>query len=137
MPKLLFVCSELIVGGAQRQWSLLIPRLRPRFDVSLLTLVGEGPFFRQLRETGVAVDCAHMSRRTDLRGWRRALRHADHKPDLVVTQSINADIVGNAIAVAGARCAREHRALQCRARARRGRDIGIFWPACLLRGWMP
>jgi len=98
VPKLLFVCSELIVGGAQRQWSLLIPRLRPRFDVSLLTLVGEGPFFRQLRETGVAIDCAHMSRRTDLRGWRRALRHADHKPDLVVTQSINADIVGNAIA---------------------------------------
>lgn len=98
MPKLLFVCSELIVGGAERQWSLLIPRLRPRFDVSVLTLVGEGPFFRQLRENGVAVDCAHMARRTDLRGWRRALRHADHKPDLVVSQSINADIVGNAIA---------------------------------------
>jgi glycosyltransferase involved in cell wall biosynthesis len=96
---LLFVCSELIVGGAERQWSLLIPRLRPRFEVSLLTLVGEGPFFGQLRADGVAVDCARMRRRTDLRGWRRALRHADDKPDLVVTQSINADIVGNVIAV--------------------------------------
>jgi glycosyltransferase involved in cell wall biosynthesis len=95
---LLFVCSELIVGGAERQWSLLIPRLRPRFDVSLLTLVGEGPFFGQLREAGVAADCALMRRRTDLRGWRRALRHVDDKPDLVVTQSINADIVGNVIA---------------------------------------
>ena len=98
MPKLLFVCSDLSVGGAERQWSLLIPRLRSRFDVSLLTLVGEGPFFRQLQESGVAVDCACMRRRTDLRGWQRALRHADHKPDLVVTKSINADIVGNAIA---------------------------------------
>jgi glycosyltransferase involved in cell wall biosynthesis len=98
VPKLLFVCSELIVGGAERQWSLLIPRLRPRFDVSLLTLVGEGPFFRQLQDGGVPADCAHMRRRTDLRGWRRALRHADSGPDLVVTQSINADIVGNAIA---------------------------------------
>ncbi len=97
-PRLLFVCSELIIGGAERQWSLLIPRLRPRFDVSLLTLVGEGPFYAQLQEAGVPVDCAHMRRRTDLRGWRRALRHADDKPDLVVTQSINADIVGNAIA---------------------------------------
>jgi glycosyltransferase involved in cell wall biosynthesis len=97
-PRLLFVCSELIVGGAERQWSLLIPRLRPRFDISLLTLVGEGPFFAQLREAGIAVDCAYMRRRTDLRGWRHALRHADRKPDLVVTQSINADIVGSAIA---------------------------------------
>ena len=97
-PRLLFVCSELILGGAERQWSLLIPRLRPRFDVSLLTLVGEGPFYAQLREAGVPVDCARMSRRTDLGGWRRALRHADDKPDLVVTQSINADIVGNVIA---------------------------------------
>jgi glycosyltransferase involved in cell wall biosynthesis len=98
VPKLLFVCSALIVGGAERQWSLLIPRLRPRFDVSLLTLVGEGPFFEQLRAAGVPVDCAHMRRRTDPGGWRRALRHADSEPDLVVTQSINADIVGSAIA---------------------------------------
>jgi glycosyltransferase involved in cell wall biosynthesis len=98
VPKLLFVCSELIVGGAQRQWSLLIPRLRPRFDVSVLTLVGEGPFFWQLRAAGVPVECARMRRRTDLGGWRRALRHAGSKPDLVVTQSINADIVGNVIA---------------------------------------
>jgi L-malate glycosyltransferase len=97
-PKLLFVCSELIVGGAERQWSLLIPRLRPQFVVSVLTLVGEGPFFEELREAGVPVDCAHMSRRTDLRGWRHALRHAADKPDLVVTQSINADVVGSAIA---------------------------------------
>jgi glycosyltransferase involved in cell wall biosynthesis len=97
-PRLLFVCSELIVGGAERQWSLLIPRLVPRFDVSLLTLVGEGPFFRQLQEAGVAVDCAHMRRRTDLRGWGRALRYAGNHPDLVVTQSINADVVGNVIA---------------------------------------
>lgn len=95
---MLFVCSELIVGGAERQWSLLIPRLRPRFDVSVLTLVGEGPFFGQLQEAGVPVDCAWMRRRTDLRGWRRALRHAGERPDLVVTQSINADIVGNVIA---------------------------------------
>lgn len=97
-PRLLFVCSELILGGAERQWSVLIPRLRPEFEVSLLTLVGEGPFYTQLREAGLPVDCAHMSRRTDLGGWRRALRHADDKPDLVVTQSINADIVGNVIA---------------------------------------
>jgi len=97
-PSLLFVCSELVFGGAERQWSLLIPRLRPRFDVSLLTLVGEGPFYTQLREAGVPVDCAHMSRRTDLRGWRHALRHADRRPDIVVTQSINADVVGSVIA---------------------------------------
>jgi glycosyltransferase involved in cell wall biosynthesis len=96
--RVLFVCSALIVGGAERQWSLLIPRLSPRFDISVLTLVGEGPFFDELREQGVAITCAHMRRRTDVGGWRNALDHAKLEPQLVVTQSINADVVGHVIA---------------------------------------
>jgi glycosyltransferase involved in cell wall biosynthesis len=88
----------LIVGGAERQWSLLIPRLRPRFEVGVLTLVGEGPFFDQLRQEDVPVVCAQMRRRTDVRGWLRALHSSRFRPDLVVTQSINADVVGNVIA---------------------------------------
>ena len=98
VPRILFVCSELIVGGAERQWSLLIPRLRPRFEVEVLTLVGQGPFFDQLRQEDVPVVCAQMRRRTDVRGWRRALDSSRFRPDLVVTQSINADVVGNVIA---------------------------------------
>jgi glycosyltransferase involved in cell wall biosynthesis len=97
-PRVLFVSSSLTVGGAERQWSLLIPALRSRFDVSLLTLVAEGRFFADLRDLGIPVTCAHMRHRADLRGLRRALRSGDIGPQLVVTQSINADIVGHFIA---------------------------------------
>jgi glycosyltransferase involved in cell wall biosynthesis len=94
----LFACSTLAVGGAERQWSLLVPALRSRFDVSVLTLVTEGPFFEELRVRGIPVFCAHMRRRTDLRGVKRALRLAALRPKLVVTHSINADVVGHLIA---------------------------------------
>src|SRR5919197_3358937 len=96
--RVLFACSELIVGGAERQWSLLIPRLREQFDVSVLTLVGEGPFYHELPDQGIPISCAHMPRRTDIGGLRRALRHLEFRPDLVMTHSINADIVGHLIA---------------------------------------
>jgi glycosyltransferase involved in cell wall biosynthesis len=110
-PKVLFVSSSLTVGGAERQWSLLIPALRNRFDVSLLTLVGEGPFFDELRDLGIPVSCAHMRHRADVRGLRRALSSGDIHPQLVVTQSINADVVGHLIArrARAAHLTNEHR----------------------------
>jgi glycosyltransferase involved in cell wall biosynthesis len=102
--RILFACSSLAVGGVERQWSLLIPRLASGFSTSLITLVDEGPFFEQLRAEGISADCMRMRRRTDVAAWRRALGHARFRPDLVVTQSINADVVGEAIAWrAGAR----------------------------------
>lgn len=97
-PRILFACSTLAVGGAERQWSLLIPELRARFDVSVLTLVTEGPFFEELRAREIPISCAHMRGRTDVRGVRRAMRFAEIQPHLVVTQSINAHVVGHFIA---------------------------------------
>lgn len=96
--RVLFACSTLAVGGAERQWSLLIPELCRRFDVFVLTLVNEGRFFYELRSRGISISCAHMRRRTDLHGLRSALRLASFQPDLVVTQSIDAHIVGHLIA---------------------------------------
>jgi hypothetical protein len=73
-PRLTFVCSELIIGGAERAWTALIPGLRDRgYPVQVLTLRGEGPFFHELRDRGITVTCARMSRRTDVGGLRRAL----------------------------------------------------------------
>jgi glycosyltransferase involved in cell wall biosynthesis len=108
--RVLFVCSGLDVGGAQRQWSLLIPALSPQFQISVLTLVSEGSFFHKLSAEGVTVSCAHMRGRADLAGLRRALRHVEFRPHLVVTQSINAHIVGHLIArrVGAAHVANEH-----------------------------
>jgi glycosyltransferase involved in cell wall biosynthesis len=97
-PRILFVCSSLIVGGAEKQWSLLIPALRSQFDVSVLTLVSEGPFFEELQSSGIPTTCAHMRNRFDLRGLWRAFRLASFRPHLTVTQSINAHVVGHLIA---------------------------------------
>src|SRR6266576_4781784 len=97
-PRILFVCSSLIVGGAEKQWSLLIPALRSQFDVSVLTLVSEGPFFEELQSSGIPTTCAHMRNRFDLRGLWRAFRLASFQPHLTVTQSINAHVVGHLIA---------------------------------------
>jgi glycosyltransferase involved in cell wall biosynthesis len=95
----IFVTSALVIGGAERQWVTLLAGLAERgFDVRLLTLVDEGPFFHEVRSRGIDVSCAHMSRRTDLRGLRRAFRSLGYGPDLVVSQSVNAQTVGAVMA---------------------------------------
>jgi glycosyltransferase involved in cell wall biosynthesis len=94
-PRLTFVCSELIIGGAERAWMALIPGLRDRgFPVRVLTLRGEGPFFHELQERGIEVTCANMSRRTDVRGLRRALQVVNKGTDLLVSQNVNAQAAG-------------------------------------------
>jgi glycosyltransferase involved in cell wall biosynthesis len=127
--RVLFVCSTLAVGGAEKQWSLLIPRLRRRYDISVLTLVTEGRFFNELRLQGIQASCAHMRHRFDFTGLRRALRHAEFRPDLVVTHSIDADVVGHLIArrARAAHVAIQHSGPGLRSRVHRkalGRLIG-------------
>ena len=100
--RLLFVTSTLAIGGAERQWATLIPALQERgFDVSVVTLAEEGAFFDELRERGVDVMCAHMTRRTDLAGLRRAFTALAGGVDLVVSQSVSAQVVGALMALRG------------------------------------
>ena len=97
--KILFVCSGLNIGGAERQWSQLIPALRDRgYNVTVLTLVDEGPFFEELRLRGIDVRCARMRHRLDVIGLIRALRQHKLRPAVVVTHSTNAHVVGHLIA---------------------------------------
>jgi glycosyltransferase involved in cell wall biosynthesis len=96
--RILFVCPSLMVGGAEKQWSLLIPALRPKFQVAVLTLVSEGAFFADIQANGISATCAHMRHRLDIGGLRRALRLVSYQPQLTVTQSINAHVVGHFIA---------------------------------------
>jgi hypothetical protein len=97
--KILFVCSGLNIGGAERQWSQLIPSLRDRgYNVTVLTLVDEGPFFEELRLRAIDVRCARMRHRLDVIGLIWALRQHELRPAVVVTQSINAHVVGHLIA---------------------------------------
>ncbi len=98
-PRVLFVSSTLDVGGAERQFSILVPALRRRgFDPAVLTLRGEGPFFDELVGQGIRARCAGMHSRFDLRGIARALAIAGGWPDLIVTLSLDAQLVGALIA---------------------------------------
>jgi glycosyltransferase involved in cell wall biosynthesis len=97
--RLLFMCPTLVEGGAERQWSILIPRLAERgFDVSVLTLADEGRFFHELRAGGIPTECAWMRRRTDWRRLRSALARGPRPVDAIVTRSVSAQVVGELVA---------------------------------------
>lgn len=94
----LFVSAALNVGGAERHWSLLLPKLRERgFDPSVLTLFPGGQFYDELARDGITIQCAHMRSRTDLRGLGRAVTHGSGVR-LVVSQSFAGHAVAHAIA---------------------------------------
>jgi hypothetical protein len=93
------VAPTLAVGGAEKQLALLVPRLRDRgFDPAVLTLRHEGRFFEELRADGIPADCLAMRSRFDLARARRALRAPPTHPHVVVTESIDAHVVGHLIA---------------------------------------
>ena len=95
MTRVLFVAPNLARGGAERQWSILLPRLASRgHAVTLLTLDGEGPFADELRAQGIAGFSARWSRRRDVRGLVRALRARRYEPDVVVSPGTSANVVG-------------------------------------------
>lgn len=104
MRRLLFVCPNLRVGGAERHWGHLVPALAERgFEVSVLTLDGTGPIFDELSSGGIETRCALMRSRLDAVGLVRALAVARWRPDVVVSRSVSGHAVGHAIAaLAGA-----------------------------------
>ena len=75
----LFMCPNLDAGGAERQWSVLIPGLRAAgVRVAVLTLDGRGVFYDQLSSEAIPTACADLRHRGDLGGrsvhpgWRGA-----------------------------------------------------------------
>ena len=95
---ILFLCSELRRGGAERQWTQLVPALQERgLEPRVLALRDTGPFYDELATAGIPVACAHMKSRFDVGGLRRAFALAG-RPALVVSQGTNALVVGEAIA---------------------------------------
>jgi glycosyltransferase involved in cell wall biosynthesis len=97
-PRLLFMCSALHTGGAERQWSILIPGLAERgFSVQLLTLAGRGRFFDEIEAAGLPCESAGLKSRWDLRGIKRAFELTKLAPDVVMTQETNAQVLGHLI----------------------------------------
>ena len=97
--KVLFVAPKLKGGGAERQWSILIPGLKRKgFDVRLLTLHDKGRLFDQVAGSGVEARSAAMSSRFDVRGLRRALGSRSWRPDLIVSFGVSSHVIAALIA---------------------------------------
>jgi len=95
----LFVCPEMLSGGAERQWVTLIRALAARgHRPALLTLSGGGPLFAELAGAGVPAACARFRGRADPRGLRRALAFARDRASVVVSRNVSAELMGQLLA---------------------------------------
>ena len=98
--RLLFVCPDMRVGGAERHWATLIVALAERgVEPKLVALAEEGAFFDDVARHGIPAESIGLRRRMDPSGLRRALAvAAEFRPDAVVTRGVSAQLVGEAIA---------------------------------------
>lgn len=98
-PRLLFVCSALKVGGAERQLTILAPALRARgFDPLVVALREKGAFFCELGQRGVPARFVPVRSRFDAVGIRRAIALAAWRPAVVISQSLDAHVIADLIA---------------------------------------
>jgi glycosyltransferase involved in cell wall biosynthesis len=97
--RVLFVGPNLAAGGAERQWSILLPGLRNRgFDARLIALDGGGPFEDPLRRAGVPLEVLHMRHQADMARLLRSELVRRFLPDTVVSRSVSGLWVGCALA---------------------------------------
>jgi glycosyltransferase involved in cell wall biosynthesis len=98
--RLLFVCPDMRLGGAERHWATLIVALADRgVETKLLALGEKGAFFDDVARHGVPAEYLNLRRRMDPTGLRRAFAvAASFDPDAVVTRGVSAQLVGEAIA---------------------------------------
>jgi glycosyltransferase involved in cell wall biosynthesis len=105
-PRVLFLCSTLAVGGAERQLALLVPALRERgVRPTVVTLRHRGRNFETLRLQGIDVRFAHMRSRADVYGAWCAYRLWRTRPDVVFSRSVDAQLIGHLLA---RRCGAAH-----------------------------
>jgi glycosyltransferase involved in cell wall biosynthesis len=98
----LFICPNLGIAGAERQWSMLIPALRDRgFVPRVMTLDDTGAFYDQLAADGIDVTCAGIRNRYDVGKVLRAVDDGRRfRPDLVFIRSVSALGVGGIVGLA-------------------------------------
>jgi glycosyltransferase involved in cell wall biosynthesis len=97
--RLLFVCPDMVTGGAQRHWATLVPLLVDRgVQAGVLCLSEEGALFPELVRAGVPAHCLHMRRGGDLQGLRAALACVRPRPDVVMSRGVSGTVVAEAIA---------------------------------------
>lgn len=86
--KIMLLCQALVVGGTQRQITVLAPALKRRgHDVSVAVFYGGGPFASQLTESGITVYNLEKRGRWDIVGFFARFRRlvACKRPDVLYT----------------------------------------------------
>jgi glycosyltransferase involved in cell wall biosynthesis len=99
VTRILVLCSTLGVGGRERQLALLLPELKALgFDPYVATLRHRGRYFEALEQQGVTMRFIGMRSRGDLRGIARAYSLWRVKPEIVLTSSVDAQVIGELVA---------------------------------------
>lgn len=97
--KLLFIGPNLGPGGAERQWSILVPGLHHRgHDARLIALDGGGPFVEPIRRSGVPLEVLGMRHQADIGPLLRSQIIRGFRPDIVITRGISGLYLGHALA---------------------------------------
>jgi len=98
-PHILLVCNALRVGGAERHVLNLTPALRDRgFDPAVVVLRERGRLFDELSRMGISTRFLEVRARHDVPGIRRVLDAVGSWPDIVISQGLDAQVVGHLIA---------------------------------------
>jgi glycosyltransferase involved in cell wall biosynthesis len=96
--KALFIGPNLAAGGAERQWSILLPGLRARgIDARLLALDAGGPFEAPLRAAGVPLEVLAMRHQADVSRLVRSGLLRRFSPDVVVSRGVSGLYVGQLV----------------------------------------
>jgi glycosyltransferase involved in cell wall biosynthesis len=97
--RLLFLGPNLAAGGAERQWSLLLPGLAKRgHDVAILALDGGGPFASPIAAAGIPLEILGMRHQADLLPvWRSPIVRR-FPADVVISRGVSGLYIGQALA---------------------------------------
>jgi glycosyltransferase involved in cell wall biosynthesis len=94
----LFMGPGLGAGGAERQWSILIPGLRERgIDARVIALDSGGVFVEPLRAAGVPVEVLLMRHQADLPRLARSRLIRRFDADVIVSRGVSGLYVGQAL----------------------------------------
>lgn len=95
--RMLFVVPDLMVGGAERHVTTLLPRLDPqRFSASVVCIGEEGGLFGDLADAGIDAQALHLGSKwhaaTALGKLVTVMRR--QQPDIVFVRGYNAETLG-------------------------------------------
>jgi glycosyltransferase involved in cell wall biosynthesis len=97
--RVLFIGPNLRAGGAERQWSILLPGLRRRgYDARMIALDGGGAFYEPLRRAGVPVEVINMSHQAAVGPLLRSSLVRRFLPEAIVSRGVSGLYVGHTLA---------------------------------------